>query len=49
MPTDFLVTTALPDPGMKLLHQAGSVLLPDAPMTPAALGDAVDQASSGSS
>ena len=33
MPTDFLVTTALPDPGMTLLHDAGSVLLPKAPLT----------------
>ncbi len=33
MPTDFLVTTALPDPGMTILRQAGSVLLPDAPLT----------------
>ncbi len=33
MATDFLVTTALPDPGMNILHQAGSVLVPDAPLT----------------
>jgi glyoxylate reductase len=40
MATDFLVTTALPDPGMTLLRQAGSVELPDAPLTYAALADA---------
>ena len=33
MATDFLVTTALPDPGMNILRQAGSVLVPDAPLT----------------
>ena len=40
MPTDFLVTTALPEPGMTLLHQAGSVLLPDAPLTQSDLTEA---------
>jgi glyoxylate reductase len=40
MPTDFLVTTALPDPGMELLHQAGSVLLPDTPLTQSDLAEA---------
>src|SRR6476469_7612578 len=33
MRTDFLVTTALPEPGMTLLREAGSVLVPDAPLT----------------
>ncbi|MET0896561.1 MAG: D-glycerate dehydrogenase [Mycobacterium sp.] len=40
MATDFLVTTALPDPGMTLLREAGSVELPDEPLTHAALADA---------
>jgi glyoxylate reductase len=40
MPTDFLVTTALPDPGMTLLYEAGSVLLPNAPLTQADLAAA---------
>ena len=40
MPTDFLVTTALPEPGMKLLRQAGSVLLRETPLTPTDLSDA---------
>ncbi|HYJ57458.1 MAG TPA: D-glycerate dehydrogenase [Mycobacterium sp.] len=40
MPTDFLVTIALPEPGMKLLRQAGSVLLRETPLTPTDLSDA---------
>lgn len=40
MPTDFLVTTALPDPGMAMLHQAGTVTLPDTPLTYAELSGA---------
>jgi len=40
MATDFLVTTALPDPGMNILHEAGSVLLPEFPLTPTDLSDA---------
>ncbi|KSZ56032.1 glyoxylate reductase [Rhodococcus pyridinivorans KG-16] len=31
-PTDFLVTTPLPDPGMSMLHDAGSVVVPRAPL-----------------
>ena len=40
MPTDFLVTTALPDPGMAMLHQAGTVTLADTPLTYAELSEA---------
>ncbi|WP_029106125.1 D-glycerate dehydrogenase [Mycobacterium sp. URHD0025] len=40
MPTDFLVTTALPDPGMAMLHEAGSVELPAARLSPSELGQA---------
>src|SRR6478609_11689405 len=40
MRTDFLVTTALPEPGMTLLREAGSVLLPDSPLTPSDLSEA---------
>ena len=40
MPTDFLVTTALPDPGMAILHEAGSVTLALAPPSRAELIEA---------
>jgi glyoxylate reductase len=40
MPTDFLVTTALPEPGMTMLRAAGSVLVPDEPLTHPALAHA---------
>lgn len=40
MPTDFLVTTALPDPGMRLLSDAGSVLLPETRLSPGELDEA---------
>ncbi|MBX8691130.1 D-glycerate dehydrogenase [Mycobacterium sp. 20091114027_K0903767] len=40
MPTDFLVTTALPDPGMTMLHEAGSVVLPRARLSSDELAEA---------
>lgn len=40
MPTDFLVTTVLPEPGMTLLEQAGSVVVPDTRLDHEALAQA---------
>jgi glyoxylate reductase len=40
MPSDFLVTTVLPEPGMALLEQAGSVTVPEVPLSYDALARA---------